>query len=212
METNDGPKWIHRLGSARAGYQNAPVTDLAASADQFARRAELYERFAVVPVAFSINGRQVGFVGLLDAGITVGGIAVVEHDDGLVAVHVHDVQLETRQGTREIGADDDEVTVGFAMRHVRGTGVVIGVLGDDGLTVADQLAAFGERRVRAVLDRRRGAPGRARSGEGTDRSSDREPRQPVEDASRSPACTCSSPRNARARCIPECSRSATTWS
>ena len=152
METNDGPKWIHRLGSARAGCQNARVTDLAASADQFARRAELYERFAVVPVAFSINGRQVGFVGPLDAGITVGGIAVVEHDDGLVAVHVHDVQLETRQGTREIGADDDEVTVGFAMRHVRGTGVVIGVLGDDGLTVADQLAAFGERRVRAATD------------------------------------------------------------
>ena len=106
----------------------------------------------MVPVAFSTNGRHVGFVGPLDAGIPVGGIAIVEHDDGHVAVHVHDVQLETRQGTREIDAADDEMTIGFAMRHVRGSGVVIGLLTADGFAVADQLRAFGERRVRAATD------------------------------------------------------------
>ena len=132
--------------------QNEPVTDLPQSNDPFARRAELYERFAVVAVAFSTNGRQVGFVGPLDAGIAVGGIAIVEHDDGLVAVHVHDVQLQTRQGTREVDAADDEISIGFTIRHVRGSGVVIGLLTADGFSAADQLGAFGERRVRAATD------------------------------------------------------------
>jgi uncharacterized protein len=130
------------------------VTDLPddVPADPYLQRAQMYERFAIVPVAFSTNGRQVDFVGPLDAGIVVGGIAIVEHDDGLVAVHVHDVRLETRQGTREIDVADNEITVGFALRHVSGSGVVVGVLDVDGFVVADQLRSFGERRVRAATD------------------------------------------------------------
>ena len=123
-----------------------------APADRFIRRMQMNDRFAIVPVAFSTNGRQVGFVGPLDAGIAVGGIAIVEHDEGLVAVHVHDVHLETRQGTREIEADDDEVSIGFAMRHVSGSGVVTGMFDADGFTVGDQLHPFGERPVRAATD------------------------------------------------------------
>lgn len=117
--------------------------------DRLARRAALYERYGVVPVAFSINGRQVEFVGPLDLGVAVGGLAVVELDDGLVAVHVHDVQLETRRGSV---ADDDEITVDVAMRHVRGTGVVLGLLAADGFRAVDQLGTFGERPVRAASD------------------------------------------------------------
>ena len=86
--------------------------------DRFDRRAQLYERYAVVPVAFSTNGRDVDFVGPLDAGITVGGIAFVEHEAGLVAVHVHDVELEARQGSLEAEGADDDVSIGFSMRHV----------------------------------------------------------------------------------------------
>ena len=112
----------------------------------------MYENFAIVPVAFSTNGRQVGFVGPLDAGIAVGGIAMVEHDEGLIAIHVFDVHLETRQGTREIEAGDDDITIGFAMRHVSGSGVIIGMLGADGFTAADQYRPFGERPVRAATD------------------------------------------------------------
>ena len=122
------------------------------SADLFVRRTEMYERIAIVPVAFSTNGRQVGFVGPLDAGIAVGGIAIVEHDEGLVAVHVHDVHLETRQGSFDVAADDEDVSLGFAIRHVSGSGVVIGVLTADGFGVVDQLRAFGERRLRAATD------------------------------------------------------------
>jgi DNA helicase HerA-like ATPase len=110
------------------------------------------EEFAIVPVAFSTNGRQVGFVGPLDAGIAVGGIAIVELDDGHIAVHVHDVHLETWQGTRAIEAGDDDISVGFAMRHVSGNGVVIGMLGPDGFTVVDDHHPFGERPVRAATD------------------------------------------------------------
>lgn len=128
------------------------MDDPTAGDDRFERRAQLYERFAVVAVAFSTNGRQVGFVGPLDVGIAVGGIAIVEHDDGLVAVHVHDVQLETRQGSVEVESGDDDVSLGFAMRHVSGSGVIIGVLGDDDFTVIDQLRAFGERRIRSATD------------------------------------------------------------
>jgi len=128
------------------------MSDLAARDDGFVRRARLYERFAVVAVAFSIDGRQVGFVGPLDAGIAVGGIAIVEHDDGLVAVHVQEVQLETRQGSIEVDSADDDVSLGFAMRHVSGRGVVVGLFGAEGLTLVDQLRAFGERRVRAATD------------------------------------------------------------
>ncbi len=112
----------------------------------------MYQRFEIVPVAFSTNGRQVSFVAPLDAGIAVGGIAIVEHDGDLVAVHVHEVQLETRHGSREIETADEDVSIGFAMRNVRGSGVVIGLLHGDGFAVADQLHAFGERPVRAATD------------------------------------------------------------
>lgn len=109
----------------------------------------MYDRFEIVPVAFSTDGRRVGFVGPLDAGIAVGSIAIVDHDEGLIAVHVHEVHLETRQGTREIDEGDDEISVGFVMRHISGNGVVIGVLGADEFSVSDQFRPFGERPVRA---------------------------------------------------------------
>jgi uncharacterized protein len=137
-----------------AAWNDAQVADLPddVNTDPFLRRMQMYERFEIVPVAYSTNGRQVGFVGPLDAGITVGGIAIVELDEGLVAVHVHDVQLEMRQGTREIQAADDEFSIGFAMRHVSGSGVVLGLLGADRFSVVDQLHPFGERPVRAATD------------------------------------------------------------
>lgn len=120
------------------------------AADRFARRARLNERYSIVPVAFSIDGRQVGFVGPLDLGITVGGIAVVERDDGSgVVVHVQDVQLATRHGSL---AGGDDLSIDITMRHVRGTGAVMGILSGDDFTVVDQLTAFGERPVRPASD------------------------------------------------------------
>jgi hypothetical protein len=65
---------------------------------------------------------------------------------------VHDVELEARQGSLEAEGADDDVSIGFSMRHVRGAGVVLGLLGPDGFAKVDQLGAFGERRIRPVTD------------------------------------------------------------
>jgi hypothetical protein len=116
--------------------------------DPFVRRAQLYEQFAVVPVAFSANGRHVNLVGPIDLGIEVGSIAVVDDDDDAIVVHVHDVGLDAREGSFERESDGGDVSLGFAMRHVRGTGVVIGRLSGDGFVPTGHTVAFGERRVR----------------------------------------------------------------
>jgi DNA helicase HerA-like ATPase len=89
-------------------------------------------------LGFSIDGRTVGFVGPIDLGVTVGGVAVVEHDIGLVVVHVHEVQLETRHDA--IAAHD----LAGATRSVLGTGVVLGLIDADGFAGAGRLRAFGE--------------------------------------------------------------------
>jgi DNA helicase HerA-like ATPase len=87
---------------------------------------------AAQAIAFSIDGRAVGFAGPLDLGVPVGGLAVVEHDAGLVVVHVHEVGLEG----------------GRPSRRVRGAGVVLGMLDTGGFTGVGQLRAFGEHPLR----------------------------------------------------------------
>jgi len=124
------------------------MSDDTSADDRFTRRVQLAEHYAVVPVAFSTDGRDVGFVGPLDLGVTVGGIAVVESGDELVVLHVHDVHLEKREGS--MSGDGDDVSIGFALRHVRGTGIVLGVLLGGAFRRADRLGSFGERRVRAA--------------------------------------------------------------
>lgn len=105
------------------------------------------ERLLPSAVAFSIDGRIVGFVGPLELGVGIGGLAVVEQGERLVVVHVHEVRLESgRTGDAVAGAE-------VSHRGVRGTGVVLGLLDAGGFTGVGQLHAFGEHPVRpATVD------------------------------------------------------------
>jgi hypothetical protein len=47
-----------------------------------AQRKSLAERFSVAPVAYSSDGRTVGFAGPIELGVEVGGFAMVDAADG----------------------------------------------------------------------------------------------------------------------------------
>jgi hypothetical protein len=125
--------------------------------DVVSQRRSLGERFAVVPVAFSADGREVGFVGPVELGVEVGGWAVVDGaDGGLVVVQVRDLHVVEREGL-SVAVDVGDLvpgatsaTVRPTFRSVAGAAVVSGSLDGAGFTARAAVVPFGDRPVRAA--------------------------------------------------------------
>jgi hypothetical protein len=132
-------------------------------------RHELYRRFGPAAVGFSADGREVLFMAPIEAGLGVGGFAVLEPDgEGpAVALQLRETSLVEREGPSldlRIESDAVEGLVGTAnarplIRAIAGSGAVLGTLTpadgsgtSDGTTFArtDQVAPFGERPIRAA--------------------------------------------------------------
>jgi uncharacterized protein len=121
----------------------------------FDQRKGLAERFSVAQVAFSSDGRSVGFAGPVALGVEVGGMAMVEMSNGgYVVVHVRDLRVVEREGL-SLDIDVSDVVPGAAnatlrptFRSLAGTAVVIGHLDADVFTAVSATAAFGEQRWR----------------------------------------------------------------
>ena len=121
----------------------------------FDQRKGLAERFSVAQVAFSSDGRSVGFAGPVALGAEVGGLAMVEMPSGgYLVVHVRDLRIVDREGL-SIDIDVSDLVPGAAsatlrpvFRSLAGTAVVIGRLDATGFTALTGTAPFGEQRWR----------------------------------------------------------------
>ena len=122
-------------------------------------RIALADRFRVVTAALSADGREVLLTGPVDVGVDVGGVAVVELDDGRrLAVQVRSVRIVEREGA------DVDVTVdepGLPVRSVRGramvrtlagSATVLGVFGDGRFVATPETEPFPERHVRPATE------------------------------------------------------------
>ena len=109
-------------------------------------RAELLAQLRPVSSAWSLNGRDVGFLAGFELGAEVGGFLTVELNDGeRVLVQVHELSTGIRDAIRvdvdaeELGLTESGVTsanVGVVVRFVEGTGVVLGTVDDPSAAVA----------------------------------------------------------------------------
>jgi DNA helicase HerA-like ATPase len=124
------------------------------TADLHAQRRQLSERFAVSPVAYSPDGRTVGFAGPLELGVEVGGFAIVQQPDGgRLVVQVRELQVAEREAL-SIGLDVSDVVPDAVSANVRptfrsltGSATLVGRL-DDGFRPLAATAPFGELTVR----------------------------------------------------------------
>ncbi|MGI9623394.1 MAG: ATP-binding protein [Acidimicrobiales bacterium] len=138
-------------------------------ADLMDDRRQLYERFPVAPVGWSADGRAVDFVGPVTLGLGIGSLAIVDpqQGDGLIVVHVRDMRVTEREGSRaeQLASGDAAdpgagATITMSLRFVRGEGVVLGQLGSEGFASTTESFPFGEElirpatadEVRAVMD------------------------------------------------------------
>lgn len=106
-------------------------------------RAGILERFGPVIRAWSVNGRDVVFVGGFDMGIEIGGFLSIDTPAGeRLLVQVRDLRLAVREsvqvdvGADELGATDTGIRsaqIGIAMRYVEGDGAMLGVLRTNGV-------------------------------------------------------------------------------
>jgi hypothetical protein len=121
----------------------------------FDQRKGLSERFSVAQVAFSSDGRSVGFAGPVALGAEIGGLAMVEMPNGgYLVVHVRDLHIVDREGL-SIDIDVSDLVPSAAgatlrpmFRSLAGTAVVIGRLDAAGFTALTGTAPFGEQRWR----------------------------------------------------------------
>lgn len=125
-----------------------------------ALRQELHARFGPAQVGVSPDGVVVHLMVPVDAGLTVGGFAVLdgEVDDGWTSlvIQVRSVSLVDREGPlldigTPLGNDDLPITsarVQPMLRTLTGTGVVLGTIVADRFTRQHQVHSFGERLVR----------------------------------------------------------------
>lgn len=123
-------------------------------------RRELTRMFAPIQVAWSADGRTVHLAAAIDAGMVVGGFAVVEDDGATVVIQVREVMIEEREGPT-LEAD---VSMGMAtttanhasfrprLRSLAVSGVVLGTLDADGFRPGGQVEPFGERATRPATD------------------------------------------------------------
>jgi uncharacterized protein len=116
-------------------------------------RRRLLAQLAPSPVAWSVNGRDIVFMGGFDLGVEIGGFVTVTLSDGArLLAQVHDLRLIVRDSLR-VDVDTDELdgndsmvrgaNVGVALRFIEGEGLVLGRL-DDGRLVPAHTLGFGE--------------------------------------------------------------------
>ena len=124
-------------------------------------RRDLYRQFAVAPVAFSADGRDVRWAGPLDVGVEVGGIAVIEPDDGSrTVVQIREVHIVERQGPEltvqtgdgALGSYASSVEVTPMLRAVAGSAAILGRLDGSVFSPSDGVLPFGERALRPATD------------------------------------------------------------
>lgn len=119
-----------------------------------AQRRELGARFAVAPVAYSPDGRTVGFAGPLDLGVEIGGFAIIEQaDGGRLVAQVRELHVREKEGL-SIGVDVTDVVPDAVSANVRptfrsltGSATLVGRL-EDGFRALAASSAFGELLVR----------------------------------------------------------------
>ena len=112
-------------------------------------RSELVGMFGSITIAWSVSGREVGFVTGFDSGFEVGGFAVATTPAGTrLLLQIHDLQLRERNAvqveldTDEIGGGSSPVRsaqVGLALRVVTGSGQVLAEVGPDGVRPFDPI-------------------------------------------------------------------------
>jgi hypothetical protein len=124
-------------------------------------RRDLYRQFAVAPVAFSADGRDVRWAGPLGVGVEVGGIAVIEPDDGSrTVVQIREVHIVERQGPEltvqtgdgALGSYASSVEVTPMLRAVAGSAVILGRLNGSVFSPGDGVLPFGEQALRPATD------------------------------------------------------------
>src|ERR687898_2074764 len=116
-----------------------------------AQRKRLAERFSVARVAYSSDGREVGFAGPIELGVEVGGLAMIDvPDGGHLVVQVRDLRIVELEGL-SIDVDVSDVVPGAGSASVRprfrslsGSAVVLGRLDATGFTALAATAPFGE--------------------------------------------------------------------
>jgi DNA helicase HerA-like ATPase len=128
--------------------RSAAVTD---ADGVLAQRKLLAERFSVARVAYSSDGREVGFTGPIELGVEVGGLAMIDvPDGGHLVVQVRDLRIVELEGL-SIDVDVSDVVPGAGSASVRprfrslaGSAVVLGRLDATGFTALAATAPFGE--------------------------------------------------------------------
>ncbi len=106
-------------------------------------RSELIGRLRGVTIAWSVSGRDVGFITGFDSGLEIGGFAVASIPEGpQLLVQVHELHVTERDAVRvdldtdDLGGGNSQVRsaqVGLALRSVGGTGQVLARVIDDGV-------------------------------------------------------------------------------
>ena len=107
--------------------------------DVAAQRKSLAERFAVAAVAYSSDGRTVGFAAPMELGVEVGGFAKVDAPDGgQLVVQLRDLHTVEREAL-SIEVDVSDVVPGASNAPVRpvfrslaGSAVILGRLDETG--------------------------------------------------------------------------------
>ncbi len=134
-----------------------------AERSHLALRHDLHARFGPAQVGVSADGTAVHLMGPTDAGLLVGGFAVLDgeaHDEWTsLVVQIRSVSLVEREGPQlEFGAalDDTDLVVTSAsmrplLRALRGDGVVLGTIDAARFTRRHQVSPFGERIIRPAL-------------------------------------------------------------
>jgi DNA helicase HerA-like ATPase len=125
--------------------------------DTVAQRNSLSERFAVAAVAYSSDGRHVGFAAPLELGVEVGGFATVDAPDGgRLVVQLRDLHTVEREAL-SIAVDVSDVVPGAGTATVRpvfrslsGSAVILGRLDETGFRAVSETAPFGEQPFRRM--------------------------------------------------------------
>ena len=125
--------------------------------DVTAQRKSLAERFAVAAVAYSSDGRTVGFAAPMELGVDVGGFAMADAPaGGHLVVQVRDLHTVEREPL-SIEVDVSDVVPGAAhatarpvFRSLVGSAVVLGHLDETGFSAASETEPFGERPFRPM--------------------------------------------------------------
>jgi uncharacterized protein len=127
--------------------------------ERFVLRRMLYEQFGPAAVAMSADGRSVQVATPLEAGLQIGGVALVVGEDPsqpVLVVQVRNAQIVERDGpeldvagpTLEAMGGISTGTIRPMMRYITGSGVVLGTLIGTDFTRLDHVDPFGERFVR----------------------------------------------------------------